>query len=63
MLYVYILIWRRHLLLLILDVVGPLIPRKARIAEVMAPAPILLDSFVFLLFSLRESANEENKNG
>ena len=32
--------WRRLLLLLILDVVGPLIPRKARIAEVMAPAPI-----------------------
>lgn len=32
--------WRRLLLLLILDSIGPLIPRKARIAEVMAPAPI-----------------------
>lgn len=29
----------------------------------MIPAPFLLDSFVFLLFSLRESANEKNKNG
>lgn len=56
-------LWRRLLLLLILDIVGSLIPRRTRIAEVMAPAPFLLDSFVFLLFSLRESANEENKNG
>ena len=34
-LYVYILFWRRHLLLLIFDTQGSLIPRKARIMKVI----------------------------